>query len=269
MKNMFYGCSRLSSLDLSGFDIGNVTSMTQMFYGCYSLTETPKLSATTLADSCYIKMFGQCTSLTEAPKLPATTLATSCYESMFTECTSLVEAPDLMSKTLVNACYRDMFKGCSSLNYMKVGVMTLDNNFYATEEWVAGVNGPGVFIFPCGSTYDRHGKSEVPDNFTIISSPIIIFQDDDSTELWRDTIGCDVKAEYKGEPLTSKDGLIFAGWDPELSVHPEPGVYYYTAHYEDPSANNWLCFTAESDNASFFYISRGQYDPDVQYSTYF
>ena len=238
-----------------------------MFYGCYSLTETPKLSATTLADSCYIKMFGQCTSLTEAPKLPATTLATSCYESMFTECTSLVEAPDLMSKTLVNACYRDMFKGCSSLNYMKVGVMTLDNNFYATEEWVAGVNGPGVFIFPCGSTYDRHGKSEVPDNFTIISSPIIIFQDDDSTELWRDTIGCDVKAEYKGEPLTSKDGLIFAGWDPELSVHPEPGVYYYTAQYEDPSANNWLCFTAESDNASFFYISRGQYDPDVQYST--
>ena len=239
-----------------------------MFYGCYSLTETPKLSATTLADSCYIKMFGRCTSLTEAPKLPATTLATSCYESMFTECTSLVEAPDLMSKTLVNACYRDMFKGCSSLNYMKVGVMTLDNNFYATEEWVAGVNGPGVFIFPCGSTYDRHGKSEVPDNFTIISSPIVVFLNPDSTELWRDTIGCDMKAEYLGDPETPfyKEGLVFTGWEPELTSHSEIGTYYYMAQYEDPSENNWLCFTAESDNASFFCMTRGQYGPDVQYS---
>ena len=34
---------------------------------------------------------------------------------------------------------------------------------------------------------------------------------------------------------------------------------YYTAQYEDSSNNNWLCFTAESDNASFFYMS----SPDI------
>ena len=263
---MFLYCKSLSEAPALPAKEMKLRCYNCMFYGCSSLTVAPKLPATTLADSCYIKMFERCSTLVEAPQLPATTLATGCYESMFNACVKLVKAPELPAATLVEKCYQNMFNGCSSLDYIKVGVMSLDNDFFATKTWVEGINGEGVFIFPCGSKYDKHGISEVPNKFTIISSPIIIFQDDDSTELWRDTIGCDVKAEYKGEPLTSKDGLIFAGWDPELSVHPEPGVYYYTAQYEDPSANNWLCFTAESDNASFFYISRGQYDPDVQYS---
>ena len=36
---MFYGCSSLASLDLSGWDTSNVTSMSWMFYGCSSLRE--------------------------------------------------------------------------------------------------------------------------------------------------------------------------------------------------------------------------------------
>ena len=238
-----------------------------MFYGCSSLTVAPKLPATTLADSCYIKMFERCSTLVEAPQLPATTLATGCYESMFNACVKLVKAPELPAATLVEKCYQNMFNGCISLDYIKVGVMSLDNDFFATKTWVEGINGEGVFIFPCGSKYNKHGISEVPNKFTIISSPIVIFQDDDSTELWRDTIGCDVKAEYKGEPLASKNGLFFMGWEPELSVHSEPGVYYYTAKYGDSSDNNWLCFTAESDNSSFSLMTRGQHHPDVQYST--
>ena len=38
MAYMFYGCSHLTSLDVSGFDTGNVTSMACMFYNCYGLT---------------------------------------------------------------------------------------------------------------------------------------------------------------------------------------------------------------------------------------
>ena len=37
MSRMFYGCSSLTSLDLSNFNTTNVTSMYNMFYGCSSL----------------------------------------------------------------------------------------------------------------------------------------------------------------------------------------------------------------------------------------
>ena len=61
-----------------------------------------------------------------------------------------------------------MFTGCTNLNYIKVGVMTLDNEVDATKDWVEGVDKDGIFIFPCGSTYDKHGYSEVPPLFEII-----------------------------------------------------------------------------------------------------
>ena len=37
MYNMFYGCSSLTSLDLSGLRTDNVTDMSYMFYRCTSL----------------------------------------------------------------------------------------------------------------------------------------------------------------------------------------------------------------------------------------
>ena len=38
MYNMFYYCSNLISLDVSGFDTSNVTNMSGVFYNCDSLT---------------------------------------------------------------------------------------------------------------------------------------------------------------------------------------------------------------------------------------
>lgn len=38
MRAMFYGCSQLTSLDLSAFDTQNVNVMNYMFYGCSNLT---------------------------------------------------------------------------------------------------------------------------------------------------------------------------------------------------------------------------------------
>ena len=37
MQEMFYGCSSLTSLDLSGWNMSNVTSMRDIFDGCGSL----------------------------------------------------------------------------------------------------------------------------------------------------------------------------------------------------------------------------------------
>ncbi|MEE3485678.1 MAG: hypothetical protein VZQ98_15335, partial [Bacteroidales bacterium] len=239
-----------------------------MFAGCQQLKEAPELPATTLAEYCYGYMFRACPSLIKAPELPATTLAPSCYYAMFNECTSLTKAPDLPAETLVDGCYLEMFSRCSNLEYIRVGVWSLDNDVMATENWVSGINGEGVFIFPCGSTYDKHGASEVPTNFTIISSPIVVFQNPDGKELYRDTIGCDVVPVYRGETPTYGDGLVFKGWDKELTIHEKPDTYYYTAVYGDdvPVQGDWLCFTAEEDNSVVFYMNVGNNHPNVMYS---
>ena len=39
INSMFYGCSSLQTLDVSGFDTNNVTNMGSMFYGCKTLTQ--------------------------------------------------------------------------------------------------------------------------------------------------------------------------------------------------------------------------------------
>ena len=265
-SSMFRSC-----LNLSKVPVLPATQLVQqcyacLFMDCHSLTDAPELPVMNLADRCYQGMFKNCKIMTEAPALPATKLERLCYMSMFEGCTSLIQAPDLLAEELVEQCYYQMFKDCSSLNYIRVGVTTLDNDFKATEEWVSGVDGEGVFIFPCGSKYDKHGISEVPDHFKIISSPIIVFQNPDSTVLWRDTINCGDTPVYKGEMPTYGDGLLFMGWDKELVPALVPDEYYYTAQYDDPSQCNWLCFTAEEAGATFNYRVANNFSPDVQYS---
>ena len=66
MEALFFGCSSLTSLDLSGFDTSNVTGMSSMFKWCVSLKE---LDASNFDTSKIAKienmnyMFKGCTSL--------------------------------------------------------------------------------------------------------------------------------------------------------------------------------------------------------------
>ena len=113
--NMFNGCKCLTSApELPATTLAE-SCYSRMFSGCASLTVAPELPATTLAKSCYEQMFDGCKSLTVAPALPVTTLAKSCYEQMFYGCTSLTSAPALPVTTLAESCYSGMFSGCASL----------------------------------------------------------------------------------------------------------------------------------------------------------
>ena len=75
MTSMFYGCSSLTSLDVSRFKTANVTSMTNMFYNCSALVLI--LCNNTWTCSFSIGMFHGCTSLKGAIEYdPAKTTAT-------------------------------------------------------------------------------------------------------------------------------------------------------------------------------------------------
>ena len=242
-----------------------------MFNGCGELTKAPALPATQLAQQCYSSMFGNCKALDKAPELPATELSDGCYQGMFQWCAKLSQAPYLPATTLVKECYSAMFSGCSKLKLIKVGITSLDNDVDATSEWVSEINGSGSFVFPCGSHYDKHGSSEVPTNFTIVSSPVIVFQNPDRTVLYTNTINCGETPVYQGvNPPSAGEGTVFEGWDKELRPIDEPGIYYVTAQYEnmgDIPSPNCLCFTAEEDGASLTIENIGDNDPNIEYTT--
>ena len=64
MQGIFYGCSSLTSLDLSNFNTSNVTNMSQVFTYCSSLTSLDLSSFDTSNVTDMSGMFSQCTNLT-------------------------------------------------------------------------------------------------------------------------------------------------------------------------------------------------------------
>ena len=62
-RRMFYGCSELRSLDLSGLDTSEVESMDFMFYGCSSLATLDLSSFDTSSATSMRSMFEGCSSL--------------------------------------------------------------------------------------------------------------------------------------------------------------------------------------------------------------
>jgi surface protein len=61
---MFSGCSALTSIDVSGFDTSNVTSMAYMFSGCSGLTSIEVSGFDTSNVTDMHGMFGGCKNLT-------------------------------------------------------------------------------------------------------------------------------------------------------------------------------------------------------------
>ena len=64
MRSMFYGCRKLTTLDLSSFDTSAVTNMGSMFYNCNNLTTLDLSSFDTSAVTNMSSMFYNCNNLT-------------------------------------------------------------------------------------------------------------------------------------------------------------------------------------------------------------
>ena len=104
MHCMFYGCSSLTTLDLSSFDTSNVTSMRSMFNGCSSLTSLDLSSFNTSNVTTMVYMFKDCASLTTIYVDASLWSTGSITEEIYDEENS-IETPGSI----------DMFTGCTSL----------------------------------------------------------------------------------------------------------------------------------------------------------
>ena len=134
MSNMFYGCSALSSLDLTNFSTGNVTDMNAMFGYC-QLSSLDLTSFNTANVTNMYMMFISCQNLSSLDLTSFNTANVTNMYMMFISCQNL-SSLDLTSFNTANVTEMNfMFQGCSALT-----------TIYASEMFVTDqVEGYGMF----------------------------------------------------------------------------------------------------------------------------
>ena len=115
MRNMFFGCSGLTNLDVTGFNTANVTDMGGMFCRCSGLTSLDVSGFNTANVTNMGGMFNGCSGLTSLDVSGFNTANVTNMTSMFLSCSGLTNL-DLSSFKTDNVTGMDyMFRGCSGL----------------------------------------------------------------------------------------------------------------------------------------------------------
>ena len=113
--SMFSGCSKLTSLDLTGFDTSKVTCMIQTFFDCRSLTSLDVTGFDTSKVTDMDCMFCNCTSLKSLDVTGFDTSKVTDMALMFCYCSSLKSLDLTGFDTSKVTSMEAMFSGCSSL----------------------------------------------------------------------------------------------------------------------------------------------------------
>ncbi len=119
MYQMFYGCSALESIDLSGMNTSNVTMLRAIFYGCSALESfnLSNLNTAQVTDIAY--MFYGCTAIESLDVSSFSTVSVTSVDKfnyIFANCTAL-KAVKVGADWKVTTDPNNMFDGCSALVY--------------------------------------------------------------------------------------------------------------------------------------------------------
>lgn len=115
MKQMFYGCSALTSIDLRSFDTSNVTMMSSMFAACTGLTNIDLAKFDTGNVLSFSGMFSGCRALANIDLSNFDTSKAVLLGSMFNGCEMLttIDLSSFDTSKVTETLY--MFNGCSNL----------------------------------------------------------------------------------------------------------------------------------------------------------
>ena len=115
MKEMFLECSSLTSLDLSSFNTENVTTMSMMFQFCYNLKDLNVSSFNTSKVTSFFQMFLDCHTLTSLDVSSFNTENVRSMRWMFGRCSNLKTLDVSGFNTSNVTSMGEMFNGCTSL----------------------------------------------------------------------------------------------------------------------------------------------------------
>ena len=125
MSDMFWGCQKLSSLDLSKFNTEKVTDMSGMFYGCQKLSSLDLSKFNTEKVEGMTSMFEECKNLSSLDLSKFNTEKVTDMRGMFYNCSTLTSL-DLSNFNTANVMEMgNMFNACSALT-----------TIYASDEFV-------------------------------------------------------------------------------------------------------------------------------------
>ena len=130
MTSMFYGCSQLTSLDVTHFNTEKVTNMLQMFTDCRCLTSLDVTNFNTANVTNMGNMFYGCSQLTSLDVTHFNTANVFAMNSMFSGCSSLTSLDVTHLNTANVLAMNDMFSGCSSLTSLDVSHFNTKNVEY-------------------------------------------------------------------------------------------------------------------------------------------
>ena len=120
MSVMFYGCSSLTSLDVSGFNTDNVTDMREMFSGCSGLTSLDVSHFNTVNVTNMMGLFSDCKGLTSLDVSSFNTANVTNMSFMFSRCSSLTSLDVSGFNTSNVKNMNTMFQSCSGLTALDV-----------------------------------------------------------------------------------------------------------------------------------------------------
>ncbi len=120
MSYMFYNCSNLTSLDVSGFDTSKVTDMYEMFSHCSKLTslDVSKFNTSKVTDM--LGMFSYCSKLTSLDVSKFNTSKVTTMSGMFYNCGNLTSLDVSGFDTSKVTSMSSMFDNCSNLTSLDV-----------------------------------------------------------------------------------------------------------------------------------------------------
>ena len=121
MANMFYHCSALTSLDLSGFNTSSVTDMNGMFSACSALDSLDLSGFNTENVTNMVAMFCGCESLTSLDLSSFNTPNVTNMRGMFEDCFSLtsLDLSNFNTSSMTDISF--MFSDCDKLEAIYVG----------------------------------------------------------------------------------------------------------------------------------------------------
>ena len=127
MSDMFWGCQKLSSLDLSKFNTEKVTDMSGMFYGCQKLSSLDLSKFNTEKVEGMTSMFEECKNLSSLDLSKFNTEKVTDMRGMFYGCQKLTSLDLSKFNTEKVTDMSNMFYGCQKLS-------SLDLSNFNTEK---------------------------------------------------------------------------------------------------------------------------------------
>ncbi|MGT4666020.1 BspA family leucine-rich repeat surface protein, partial [Enterococcus hirae] len=136
LDRVFYECSALQTVDLTGLDTSQVTRMDYMFYNCSALQTVDLTGLDTSQVTRMDYMFHNCSALQTVDLTGLDTSQVTRMDYMFHNCSSLqsLDVSNFNTSKVTNMSY--MFRGCSSLQSLDLSsfdtsqVTRMDYMFY-------------------------------------------------------------------------------------------------------------------------------------------